>query len=281
MELGAVPAPRALPLSRLSYSALEAYRRCGYRFYLERVLGLPRSETGRPPSPEAEREADGLPKLLRGSLVHKLLEELDFRRPVLPSDEQIAELIMRHAEEARAEDVSDLRALVEGFVGSQLRERLAAADRVRAELPFAFTLRPPGSRGRSLLVNGVVDVHAVEGSRTLVVDYKSDPLEGCDPDEYVAGHYETQRTVYALAALKAGAAEVEVAYVLLERPREPVTASFTATDAERLELQLLELGRDLIDGAFVPAAEPHRELCAGCPGVPALCSWPPEMTLRD
>ena len=34
------PAPRALPVSRLSYSGLEAYRRCGYRFYLQRALGL-------------------------------------------------------------------------------------------------------------------------------------------------------------------------------------------------------------------------------------------------
>jgi len=287
MELGAVPAPRALPLSRLSYSALEAYRRCGYRFYLERILGLPRSEAGRPPPgtappPREEQplEAEGLPKLLRGSLVHKLLEELDLRAPVLPPDEQIAELILRHADEARPEDVADLRALLVGFANSELRERLARAERVRAELPFAFTLQPPGSRGRSLLVNGVVDVHAVEGDRTLVVDYKSDPLDGQDPAEYVAGHYEVQRTVYALAALKAGAGTVEVAYVLLERPDEPVTQSFEAVDAEGLEQRLLELGRGLVDGSFEPTAEPHRELCAGCPGQPALCSWPPEMTLR-
>ena len=42
LGLGALPAPRALPVSRLSYSGLEAYRRCSYRFYLEKALRLPR-----------------------------------------------------------------------------------------------------------------------------------------------------------------------------------------------------------------------------------------------
>ena len=41
--LAAVPVPEALPVSRLSYSGLAAYRRCGYRFYLERALRLPRA----------------------------------------------------------------------------------------------------------------------------------------------------------------------------------------------------------------------------------------------
>ena len=40
LELGMLPAPRALPVSRLSYSGLEDYRRCGYRFYLQRALRL-------------------------------------------------------------------------------------------------------------------------------------------------------------------------------------------------------------------------------------------------
>ena len=60
------------------------------------------------------------------------------------------------------------------------------ARRVRTELPFAFTLGPPGAGGRSLLVDGVVDVHATEDDGTLVVDYKSDPLDGRDPGELVA-----------------------------------------------------------------------------------------------
>jgi ATP-dependent helicase/nuclease subunit A len=177
--------------------------------------------------------------------------------------------------------VADLRDMVERFIGSELFERIARARRVRAELPFAFTLTPPGAGGRSLLINGVVDVYAPEDSGLLVVDYKSDALEGRDPVELTAASYTTQRLVYALAGLRGGAERVEVVHCYLERPGEPASASFAAEDAVRLEAELLELARGVVEGRFVPTAQPHRELCADCPGRPALCSWTEEHTLAE
>jgi ATP-dependent helicase/nuclease subunit A len=277
LELGTAPAPRALPVSRLSYSGLEDYRRCGYRFYLERALRLApvQRPSGHEPTPEP-----GLPGLLRGTLVHALLEGLDFRRPRVPSEDEVANLIERHGEPARPDDVADIRGMVERVASSNLRERIAFARRVRTELPFAFTLRPPGAGGRSLLVNGVVDVIATEDRGTLVVDWKSDPLEDREPEALVAEAYSTQRLIYALAGLRSGAERIEVAHCFLERPDEPALAGFTAADAERLESRLLDLARGVVEARFEPAAEPHYGLCADCPGRAALCSWGPEHTLR-
>jgi ATP-dependent exoDNAse (exonuclease V) beta subunit len=277
LELGAVPAPRALAVSRLSYSGLARYERCSYRFYLERALRLnSRSEPGAP----EPRGTDELPVLLRGTIVHELLEELDMRRPAVPSQAEVEALIERHGAPVRAEDVADVLALVEGFAGSPLRERLAAARRVRSELPFAFTLAPNGRGGRSVLVNGVVDVHAEEDAATLIVDYKSDRLEGADPVEYCEERYGIQRLVYALAALRSGAERAEVAYLFLERPAEPVAATFEQAEADRLEAELRELAGGLVEGQFKPTSEPHRELCHDCPGRAALCSWDEERTMR-
>jgi len=303
LELGSVPAPRALPVSRLSYSAIAGYERCSYRFYLQRALRLPGGSALEPgrgaglpsahglqaalepeqsddPGPVAEpRAADELSPLLRGSLVHQLLEGLDFRRPRAPREEDVAALIERNGAEVRAEEIADLIDMVERFARSELCGRLGAATRVRAELPFSFTVTPPRARGRRLLVNGVVDVHASEPDRTLIVDYKSDPLEGREPADVVAEGYELQRLVYALAALRSGVGRAEVAYVLLEHPHEPVSAVYEAGEDERLERELLGLARGIVDGRFEPTTSPHRELCASCPGQPALCSWPPERTL--
>ena len=64
------------------------------------------------------------------------------------------------------------------FLDAPLLERLAAARRVRKELAFAYELAPPAAGGRSLLVNGFVDVYAEEAERVLIVDYKTDSLEG-------------------------------------------------------------------------------------------------------
>jgi ATP-dependent helicase/nuclease subunit A len=277
VALGAAPAPRALPVSRLSYSGLEDYRRCGYRFYLERALRLGPVEKPHADEPAIE---PGLPGLLRGTLLHAMLEGLDFRRPRVPSEAEVAKLMERHGERPRPEDVADLRGMVEGVVASALRERIARARRVRTELPFAFTLEPRGARGRSLLVNGVVDVLASEDRGALVVDWKSDPLEGREPDELLAEAYSTQRLIYALAGLRSGAERVEVAHCFMERPDEPAFAAFTAADAERLESELLELASGVVEARFEPAAEPHYGLCADCPGRAALCSWGPERTLR-
>ena len=277
LGLAALPAPRALPVSRLSYTGLEDYRRCSYRFYLEKALRLPAVDPpfAAEPSPET-----GIGPLLRGTLVHQLLERLDFRRPLVPSEADVTALGETHGVTLSADELADLRDMVERFTGSALRERIARARRVRTELPFAYTLEPPGAGGRSVLVNGVVDVHAAEdGDGLLVVDYKSDALDGRDPVELTVDNYSTQRLVYALAGLRAGAARVEVVHCFLEQPDRPAAATYEKADAGTLEAELLELARGVVEGRFEPTAEPHAELCATCPGRAALCSWDEERTL--
>jgi ATP-dependent exoDNAse (exonuclease V) beta subunit len=289
--LAAIPVPRALPISRVSYSGLERYRRCGYRFYLERALHLPRPDECGPPASEtaAPRAEDAaalpadvarptLPALTRGSVVHELLERVDFARPIVPEPAEVVALLEARGEPARTHEVADLIALVEGFVGSSLCGRIVRARHVDSELPFAFTLE---AGERSLLIDGVVDVRAREADGVLVVDYKSDRLGERDPSELTAAAYETQRLVYALAALRGGAVRVEVSYCFLERPDQPVTAVYEAVDAGELERLLLERARGVLEGRFKPSPTPHRALCADCPGQRSLCSWPPERTLAE
>jgi ATP-dependent exoDNAse (exonuclease V) beta subunit len=278
--LAAVESAGAPPLGRLSYSSLENYRRCSYRFYLERVarLGLKAAELA---DAAGEPVPEGLDKLLRGTVVHELMEHFDFARPRPPEAKDVEELLEMHGASFGAADVEDIRGLIENFARSQLCARLAAAPRVRRELSFAFTLRPHGASGASLLVNGVVDAYAVEGGSesALVVDYKSDPAHGIDLEAACNEKYGTQRLIYALAALRSGAPSVEVVHCFLERADEPVSVQFQAADLPRLEAELLALGGGVIEGRFVPTDRPHRELCATCPGVEALCSWPKERTL--
>jgi ATP-dependent helicase/nuclease subunit A len=239
-------------------------------------LKLPRADA----PPGGEPAAPGLSALLRGTVVHGLLERLDFEHPAVPSDVDIAAAVELHGVEALPADVADIRAMLERVAASRLRERIAEARRVRTELPFAFTLTPPGAGGRSLLINGVVDVLADEGARALVVDWKSDALGELDPEALVRADYSTQRIIYALAALRAGAEVVEVAHCFLERPDEPAVALYEAGDAERLERELLGLAQGVVEGRFVPSDEPQFSLCADCPGRAALCIHEPELTLR-
>jgi hypothetical protein len=149
---------------------------------------------------------------------------------------------------------------------------------VRTEVPFSYGLESGAGR---IVVGGVVDVHAEEDRGALIVDYKTDRLGGRDPEAVTRDSYATQRLVYALAALRQGTKRVEVAHCFLERPDRPAVASFNPADREPLERGLAALASRVVAGPFVPAAEPHRGLCLGCPGQPALCSWGPERTLAS
>ncbi len=254
----AQPPPRVVEprlLRTLSYSALAQYGRCGYRFYLERVLGIP--PTPGAPVPTADSDS-ALSATERGIIVHELLEALDFRRPRRP-----------------AEAPADVGDLIEGFIGSSLFKRLAAARELRREEGFAFLLG-------DALITGVLDAVASEpGGRTLIVDYKSDRLEGADPAAVVDREYRVQRLLYALAGLRAGSQTVEVVHVFLERPEQPVSQTYGREETETLERELLRLAAGALRGEFTVTEEPCVQVCSGCPGEGGLCSWPLEMTRRE
>jgi hypothetical protein len=261
----------------VSYTSLQAYARCGYRFYLQRVLGLADDPAPLPPEPQPPA-AGGLDGRLRGTLAHRLLEALDFARPAAPPPEAVLALAAEHGVALDPAQVEDLRGLVAAVAASPLCARIAAARRVRREAPFAFTADPGGT---GPLVTGYLDVlaEAPDGA-VLIVDYKSDRLEGRAPEEVLERDYATQRIVYALAALRHGAPRAEVAYIFLERPGEPVVSRFTAADAGALGERLLGLARGVLDERWTVTDRPHRELCGDCPGRRALCSWPEAVTLE-
>jgi ATP-dependent exoDNAse (exonuclease V) beta subunit len=282
--------PPIVPSRPLSYTAISAYKECPYRFYMERVLGLARSEQ--------DARADGEPssreeRTARGAAVHALLEWSEANGWSIPSEE----LVLRHAVAvglgagSPSPDTSRQRLDVEclerdspppqlavellepvrRWIGSPLRERIGEeAMRVRAEVPLLLGVGGTVLRGSiDLLVDR-------EGAPPLVIDYKTDRLGGTDPAER-AGRYEVQRSIYALAVAEAlDVAAVEVAYVFLERPDEPVVTTVGPAEmvAARgaLEKTIAQIGR----GEF-PVAPPEERswgLCQGCPALRGLCSGP-------
>jgi ATP-dependent helicase/nuclease subunit A len=271
----AAPSPQTPPVATLSYSSLGEYARCGYRFYAERVLGLPALPEPRAPAVEGRGPRSATD---RGVLLHGLLERLDFRRPAVPS----ADVVLAAAARAGLwpppgpAEADELAALVRRFADSELCARLARATDTRREQRFTFPI------GGQALVVGALDVLAREpGGRLLVVDYKSDRVAGVEIDAVVREAYATQRLIYALAALRAGAETVEIAHCFLERPEEPAMAAFERSQAGVLEAELEALSRGVLTRQFAVAPAPHRGLCGGCPAEGGLCSWPLELTRRE
>ncbi len=267
-------APAAAATPTLSYTSLSELERCGYRFYLERVLGLPEDHAAARAAPErTELEARA-----RGTLIHRLMESLDFARPRPPSPQEVArcarELGMRVGEEERVE----IAGLIAAAGGAQPAARVATARTVHREYPFAFSLGADAP-----LISGVIDLLAGEADGgQLILDYKSDRVgEDVDLEALVEREYGVQRLLYALAALRAGTDSVEIVHWFLERPQEPVSVRFQARERAELERGLASRIARAHARGFGVSAQPHRGLCLTCPGRAGLCSWGESETLRD
>ncbi len=159
-------------------------------------------------------------------------------------------------------DAAQVIELVDRFAGGELCRRLGRAIGVRREERFGFLLPGPG-----VLVAGVFDVIAREpGGLTLIVDYKTDRLEGADPQALADTAYGTQRLLYALAALRAGAERVEVIHTFLELPQRPAVARFTRELAPALEAEMSALAGGVLRGDFAVTEAPHRGRVRRVPG---------------
>ena len=254
-----------VPVGHLSYSALAEYERCGYRFYVERLLGLDAptalvaegfSEGSAEPPPPGDR-ARGI-----GNAVHGALEWSVRRGWERPPAEVLDALLAEQGLAGDVEATERANALVDGWLGSSLRASLDASA-LRAEVPFALELA-------GTVVRGQIDLLAAGGEPT-VLDYKTDALGDEGPAE-LGARYAAQREIYALAIAGAnGGGEptaLRTVHCFLEAPDEPVVEIFAA---DRLEAARDRLQR-LIDeirsggGGFEPTPAPTWAVCNGCPG---------------
>jgi ATP-dependent helicase/nuclease subunit A len=267
-------------MATLSYTALSELERCGYRYYLERILGLGEERALGAAGPSAS--AEGLDARGRGTLVHRLLERVDFARPRVPTAEQVGQTARALGLQASANERREIVALLAAALRSAPAARVARAEQVRREHPFVFSPDEPGAAGGPLMT-GVIDLLAREtDGGWLVLDYKSDrvgPRE--DLAALVERDYAIQRLLYALAVLRDGAASVEIVHWFLERPEEWVSARYARGDRGRLQALVGAHLRRAREDPFAVSPRPHRALCLTCPGRAALCSWSEQETLRE
>jgi ATP-dependent exoDNAse (exonuclease V) beta subunit len=163
----------------------------------------------------------------RGIAVHSLLEwsgSNGWREPP-------AEVVARIAASGEVGTHADLPAetLLEplrAWLGSPFFDERVRKERSRAEVPLLVRVADTVLRGSiDLLVES-------DGVQPLIVDYKTDRVDGAEPAE-LARRYEIQQAIYALAVAEArGVERVDLAYVFLERPEEPVLASWGVEEIE-------------------------------------------------
>lgn len=264
---------------RLSYTTLVALSRCGYRYYLESVLGLPEEPLARTPRPAGVlRSQKGLDARTAGEIVHRLLEGHDFAARGAPGADRVIALACALQIDLAPPAASRIARQLASLHQAPLARRIAAARIIGSEHPFAFSIGE-----REPLIVGAFDLIAVErdGCR-LIVDYKSGAVSAdADLESIADEQFGVQRLVYALAALLDGAPEVEVVHWFLPRPLEPVAARFGVSARVRLEEELRQLISRCRQRGYAVSQSPSRRLCLTCPGRQGLCSWDEQETMRE
>jgi len=259
-ELAVVPEPPLHRVARLSYSAISLFERCSYRYYAERVVGMRPAPWDRS---AGNGSGLGLHATELGDAVHRLLERVDLARPAVPAD--LRDLVPAWYPAASESEVRQIERHVCAYCDSTLATRIAGLDGVRVERPFAFEVD-------DVLLNGRLDVLWRSGLEALVLDYKTNLMDGRAPAAVVEDEYRLQRIVYALACFRAGADHVEVVYQFLESPEEIVSERFSRADVERLERELGAAIARIREGDFRPT--PSAFACAGCPALERVCAGP-------
>ncbi|HEX4836902.1 MAG TPA: PD-(D/E)XK nuclease family protein, partial [Solirubrobacteraceae bacterium] len=271
------PAPLTDPDTTMSYTSLTELERCGYRYYLERVLRLPENRAAAQAA-GPDQDDGGIEARARGTIVHALLESVDFaRRPQPLSAQDVGRVARQIGASIGADEREEIAALIARALIAEPALRLRTARRARREHPFAFSLG-----ATEPLVTGVLDliVEQPDGS-SLIVDYKSDRLVGGeDLEQLVQRDYGFQRLLYALAAIEDGAHEVEVAHWFLERPDRWVAVRFVSGERDGLREQLLARVARVRARGFAVTKAPHRRICLTCPARGGLCSWGETHTMR-
>ncbi len=192
--------PQSLPVTRLV-----SFAQCPLKYYYETVLGLPglhriasASSAGPPPS------GGSLPAATRGILLHRFCESYtgaEERDPLLRRlvDEELSRVESGDRAAARERAFAEIKPLAERYLHSELWQQIEQISRggrpgrVESEVEFVYHSGVLALRGRmdKIIVHG--------DDRATIVDFKTDRVAP-DQVEELAGEYELQMQVYALAA---------------------------------------------------------------------------------
>lgn len=168
---------------------------------------------------------------LRGSAVHKVLEELDFVQMHESSDpladlRQLTEdmLVQGHIT-PEMKQLLNLR-MIRQFLDSPLAARMAEAQKagtLHKEQPFVMGIRASeifgGTSGELVLIQGIVDAYWEEGEEIVILDYKTDFVKEAGQ---LLERYAIQLNLYGEALEKATGKRVKEKLMYSFRLREVV-----------------------------------------------------------
>jgi ATP-dependent exoDNAse (exonuclease V) beta subunit len=193
-----------------------------------------------------------------GLAVHEVLEAAARRRWIRPTEGEIASRLTARGLDATDEAVlGRATGMVFGFLDSALGMRVAA-EHCDVELPLLFD-------AGGITIRGFADLLVPSSEPPLILDYKSNRLEGTTAEAKMEEQYTLQRDLYGLAVARGlGADTVDTAFVFLEAVSEPVEMRLGPAELGQAEARLDGLTAMLRNGAFLGEEGAAHRPCRSC-----------------
>jgi ATP-dependent exoDNAse (exonuclease V) beta subunit len=252
------PDARSFPMVPLSFSALHEYAECPAMFFATRVLRLEEDGFGGPDEgPEGTPLSGRDEATAFGNAVHDLFEKISKRKWKSPDRGEVEQALEAENLDAGAPGLLErAEAMIEGFLSSDLGSTVRSNES-KAEVPLLI-------RFGEVTMRGFIDL-LTEAEIPIVIDFKTNSLDGTDPEDKMEDGYDLQRDLYALAVAEARHLDtVETAFVFLEEADRPVMKTYARSDLEAARERVEALVSGVLEGSYFGGGGGEAEPCGNC-----------------
>lgn len=178
-------------------------------------------KTQRMRKPIFMQEAKTMTGAERGSIMHYIMQHLDLTHinSIEEIKAQVDKMVIEEfltKEQAKAADVNRLFK----FFDSSLGRRMRAAEKVYREMAFNIEISPQEvfvdeeyyDYDDKILLQGVIDCYFIEKGKTVLLDYKTDYIDG-DEREYANQRYGIQIAYYSKALERVLGKNIDEKYI--------------------------------------------------------------------
>lgn len=165
--------------------------------------------------PEFSQKKNGLSAAETGTVMHRVMEKLDFRTALERGEAYIKEKILEMKgsgtlteEEAESVNVGNIA----GFFDSEIGKRAAKAANAEKESEFILL---KNIRGEDTIVQGIIDFFFEEDDGLVLIDYKNSYINAAADEYEVVKRYKEQIALYEEALETAKNKNVKESYLYM------------------------------------------------------------------
>ena len=233
----------------ISATKIAVFNQCPFKYYLIYELGYSflHSKMSNDNSliDYSKEDSDELSANIKGSIIHKLLEE---DTPLDKVKERVSELMKTFDEKPNGEEnertVDSIYESVKRYYSSEIYSKIKEYENYKNEFEIYTKLN-------DYFIYGILDKVIFDGDNVLIFDYKTDSLQKITAEEKLE-NYKPQLKFYALLISKLikDVKQVTCSLIFIEDPKQVPTFTIYPDQLKKFEEELEGIVNSMRNGIF-------------------------------